>query len=323
MRKDKLYDFFNISGVDNEFIEYAIDYYVRNGRGHTADFYKRDKRAYRKIHMSLEVLRNYIKVLDDDGLAERILRIWKDYPAIHRGIRGDFHTHTEFSDGMDTMETILRRAKALGYSWIALTDHALNPDNRLYTMSSEEFIRQTETARELSEEIGIRVYHSIEANITEDGSPDIPDDIRDNISFALASLHRLYDHPVDTVLKRIEKAMSDEKVIALTHPFFALDSDIYGEFTGDIADIVQQYGKAVELNMFPNYFKGNLLLLDEIKRRDMKVIFSTDEHCANGMYRMRFAGYFIDKLLPEQVLNFSEEPAAEFLPAEAVKNNVI
>ncbi len=322
MRKDRLYDFFNISGVDNEFIEYAIDYYVRNGRGHAAEFYKKDKRAYKKIHMSLEVLRNYIEVLDDNELAERILRIWKDYPVVHSGIRGDFHIHTEFSDGMDTMETILRKAKALGYSWIALTDHTLNPDNRLYTMSPEEFIRQKEAACELSEKIGIRVYHSIEANIMEDGSLDIPDDIRDNISFALASLHKLYDHPVDTLLKRIEKAISDEKVIALAHPFFALNPDIYSEYIGDIADIVQQHGKAVELNMFPNYFKGNLLLLDEIKRRDMRVIFSTDEHCADGMYRMRFAGYFIDKLKQEQILNFSEEPAADFLHVEAVKNSI-
>lgn len=310
MKEEKLYKFFAISGVDREFIKDAVEFYKREGKGHTADFYKGDKRAFRHIHMSYEVLKSYLTVLDDNNTFVKILQLWNSYPAIDKRIRGDFHTHTEFSDGMDTTETIMKRAKSLGYSWIALTDHALNPDNPAYTMSIEKFYRRTEIADELADKIGLRVYHSIEANITEDGTLDIPDRIRDRIPFALASLHKLYNQPMDTVLKRIDKAMSDKKVLALAHPFFALNADEQAEYCNEIVDIVVRHGKAVELNMFPKYFKGNVLLLNEVKKRKAKVIFSTDEHCANGMYRMRFAGYFIDKLDADKVLNFSKKAYA-------------
>jgi len=312
MKEDELYKFLSVSGIDNEFIKYAVNFYKRRGKGHAVDFYRGEKKNFRRIHISYEVLRGYVKALDDVSAVNKIIEIWERYPFIDRRIRGDFHTHTEFSDSMDDTEAIIRKASALGYSWIALTDHAFNPGNPSYTMSAEKYLRRTEIAEKIAGETGIKVYHSIEANIMEDGTLDIPDIIREKIPFALASLHKLYNHPDETLLKRIDKAMADEKVLAFTHPFFALNVREHGSYIGEIIDIVEGHGRAVELNMFPFYFSGNELIADEIKDRDVKVIFSTDEHCVNGMNRMRFADYFIEKLNPLNILNFSKSPVEDF-----------
>src|SRR5205823_15078925 len=39
-------------------------------------------------------------------------------------IRGDLHMHTEFSDGRDSVETMVQACRALGYEYLAITDHS-------------------------------------------------------------------------------------------------------------------------------------------------------------------------------------------------------
>jgi len=97
-------------------------------------------------------------------------------------------------------------------------------------------------------------------------------------------------------------------VIALTHPFFAISPE--ETFAGELIALIGETGKAVELNLFPGYFAGNMLLLKWLLRpgnRETEVILSTDAHCTGGLHRMRFGNFFLERLGPERVLNTLNE----------------
>ncbi len=297
-----------ISGVKDKYVEKAFLFFREKGPGHAEEFYnKRDKRQYREEHMSLEVLKIYLRTLDNEETAKKVLEIWNESSVIDERIRGDFHTHTEFSDGMNTTEEVLETAGSLGYSWIALSDHAPVPGNS-YTLTVEKYMRRTEIAEKVSKRLGIDVYHSIEANILEDGGLDIPEEIEGILDFAVASLHKSYGHSHARILERIERALQDERVIALTHPFFAIDPD--EKFAGELIALIGETGKAVELNLFPGYFAGNILLLKELlkpENAETRVILSTDAHCVGGLHRMRLGNFFLEHLGPGRVLNTLDE----------------
>ena len=202
MTKQDILDLFSLSGVKKKYIYRAMKFFERTSAG-KEHFYNGEKKAFREEHISFEILKNYLKIPADDHLAQLILNLGRESEKIDPRIRGDFHIHTEFSDGIDTAETLIRRAKSLGYNWIALSDHAPVINNP-YTLTVDKFFKRTEIAEQLSARSGIKVYHSIEANILEDGSVGIPSEVRDTLHFAMASLHHLNRDSEDSLLRRIQ-----------------------------------------------------------------------------------------------------------------------
>ena len=41
-----------------------------------------------------------------------------------KSIKGDYHTHTSSSDGIDDIEGVLQKARSLNYKYLAITDHS-------------------------------------------------------------------------------------------------------------------------------------------------------------------------------------------------------
>ncbi len=302
-----LRDFFSTSCSRKEYIDRAIRFYTEhkeefNGitslietKKKLIKFYDgKSKRGNRREHMSMAVLKNHLAIsFAQPQVVPEILRVWKNEKRIDPRLRGDFHIHTEFSDSIGRTEEIIQTAKQLGYSWIALTDHALTA-NKDYTMSADKFFKRKEISEEIAPSLKIKVYQGIEANILEDGGLDIPQEIKNHLDLAIASLHKTYNQSYQQILKRIEKALENPKVVALTHPFFAMDAT--EDRISDILDIVQKADKAVEINLFPLYFKSNKLLFYRAIERGIKIVFSTDAHCTEALYSMKLANPFLREL---------------------------
>jgi DNA polymerase (family 10) len=223
-------------------------------------------------------------------------------------IRGDFHVHTEFSDGTDPTESLLRQAKRLGYSWLALCDHA-PMKKHVYTMNPDRFFRRAEIAARVSARTGVKAYQAIEADILRDGSLNIPPEIRGDLDFALASFHYRYPLSDTKLLELIESAFADDKVIGFAHPFFSLRPQEDDELLLPILDLAEKHRVAVELNLAPYFMKQNHYLVQLIRQRDLEVILSTDAHLAGALALMRFAGLYLDEQLETRILNFQDQPA--------------
>ncbi len=328
-----LREFFLSSCSREKYIDRAIDFYIKHGEEFTGisslietkkkllAFYDgKSKRSNREEHMSMAVLKNHLAIsLAEPEIIPKILATWENEKRIDPRIRGDFHIHTEFSDSLGTTKEVIKTAKILGYSWIALTDHALTT-NRDYTMSADKFFKRKEISEKIAPALGIRVYQGIEANILEDGSLDIPEEIESHLDLAIVSLHKTYNQPYRKILERIERALNENpRVIALTHPFFAMD--VTEQRVNDILDIVEKANKAVEINLFPIYFKGNKLLFSTAMKRGIKIIFSTDAHCPKALYSMKFANSFLKGIDTTGILNLYDNLQG-VIPSSHTRSNL-
>ena len=109
--------------------------------------------------------------------------------ALRAALKGDCHTHSDWSDGGSPIEEMARAARDLGHEWVVLTDHS----PRLTVargLSAERLREQLEVVRRLNEELHpFRILTGIECDINEDGSLDQEPELLAELDLVVASVH--------------------------------------------------------------------------------------------------------------------------------------
>ncbi len=101
-------------------------------------------------------------------------------------IRGDLQMHTDASDGKATLVEMIEAARALGYAYIAITDHS--PRTSMAGQSPAEIRAQWKEIDRLNKGIrGLRVLKSVEMDILENGTLDLPDDLLADADYVVAT----------------------------------------------------------------------------------------------------------------------------------------
>jgi DNA polymerase (family 10) len=109
-------------------------------------------------------------------------------------IRGDLHTHTEWSDGQNAIPELIEGAAAFGHDYLAITDHATGPGMvGGVGVSDEELREQLGEIRAATEDAAIDVFAGVEANVAADGSISVDDDLLDDLDLVVASPHAALD----------------------------------------------------------------------------------------------------------------------------------
>jgi DNA polymerase (family X) len=138
--------------------------------------------------------------------------------VLERHIRGDLHTHSNWSDGRDSVETMVRAAKQLGYEYVAITDHS----ERAWSsrkLALEDVASQRAEIELLRRKIsGIEILHGIEVDIMGDGSLDFEDEVLERFDIVLASLHDACEHDAPELTHRYLNAIRHRLVNVITHP---------------------------------------------------------------------------------------------------------
>jgi len=113
---------------------------------------------------------------------------------------------------------VIRSARALGYRYLAITDHS--PTSKASRTLSIESIaqqaREIEALRPAYPELTI--LHGCEVDILPDGSLDLPDSVMAGLDIVLASLHDAAGQPPDRLLARYLGAMAHPLISVITHP---------------------------------------------------------------------------------------------------------
>ncbi len=133
-------------------------------------------------------------------------------------IRGDLHMHTTFSDGRDTVDAMVAASRALGYEYVAITDHS--PQSAAArTLSLDGVRRQADEVAAAREKYpDIAVLHGCEVDILADGRLDFSDRVLERFDIVLASLHERAGQSPDQLLKRYISAVRHPLVHVITHP---------------------------------------------------------------------------------------------------------
>ena len=155
-----------------------------------------------------------------DGSAEMAAAAQGSLSALvsRSDIRGDLHMHSDWSDGRDPIERMVRGCIALGYQYMAITDHSQRC-NSSRKLSADDVKRQAEEIAGLRQQFPqITILHGCEVEILSNGRLDFSDRILNQFDLVLASLHDGAGHSGDQLLQRYLAAMRHPAVNVITHP---------------------------------------------------------------------------------------------------------
>jgi len=227
--------------------------------------------------------------LDEIALAERGAL---GAPFALADIQGDLHMHTHWSDGRDATEAVIQSARALGYRYMAITDHS--PSARASRTLTIE--RLEEQAREIAalrpRYPDITILHGCEVDILEDGSLDLPDAVMARLDIVLASLHESHGHDGPRLTERYLQAMASPYVSVITHPAnrapgrtsgYALDWDRFFAAARDT-------GTAVEIDGAPGHLDLDGHLARQAVETGATVAIDSDGHFAERLGRQMRMG---------------------------------
>jgi DNA polymerase (family 10) len=223
-----------------------------------------------------------IECADDKALPELVLE---------RHIRGDLHTHTTWSDGRDSAETMVLAAKQLGYEYVAITDHS----QRAWSsrkLALDEVPRQREEIEALRSRIGgIDILHGIEVDIMSDGTLDFEDDVLAGFDIVLASLHDANGQMGGQLTRRYLKAIRHPLVNVITHPANRSPARSEGfdiDFSALFAAAVET-GTAMEIDGAPGHLDMDGAVARRAAAAGVTITIDSDCHRAEWLARqMRF-----------------------------------
>ena len=132
----------------------------------------------------------YLRRLEDTAGTSAAPQEWSPSGAALRdALRGDCHTHSDWSDGGSPIEEMAATARALGHDYLVLTDHSprLTIANGL---SAERLRRQLDVVAGLNETLApFRILTGIEVDILLDGTLDQQEELLARLDVVVASVH--------------------------------------------------------------------------------------------------------------------------------------
>ncbi|MGY1615366.1 PHP domain-containing protein [Geodermatophilus sp. SYSU D00691] len=132
-------------------------------------------------------------------------------------LRGDLHSHSDWSDGGSSIREMAEAAMALGHEYLALTDHSprLTVANGL---TAERLERQLDVVAALNEELApFRILTGIECDINVDGSLDQTDELLGRLDVVVASVHSELRSDAATMTRRMLTAIANPHTDVLGH----------------------------------------------------------------------------------------------------------
>jgi DNA polymerase (family X) len=211
-----------------------------------------------------------------------------------KDIKGDLQMHTHATDGTNSVIEMARKAKDLGYEYIAITEHskAVRVAGGLDEKQLAHHFKEIEKAQKKIR--GVRVLKGVEVDILPNGSLDLKDWVLKECDVVVAAIHYRFEQPEREMTKRIIKGISNPHVdifghptgrLILARPSYAVNMDELIKAAGDL-------GVALEINAHPDRLDLSDVHARLAKEHGVKLIIDTDAHSTQQLELMRY-GVFI------------------------------
>ncbi len=204
-------------------------------------------------------------------------------------LRGDLHMHTNYSEGQESLETMIQRAEALGYEYVAVTDHSRS--QRIANgMEIDTLKAQWKEIDKLSERFKIKILKGSEVDILRDGSLDYPDEVLKELEIVVGSIHSGFSAPEKKMTERITTALENRCLDILAHPSGRLlgKRRAYDVNFENVFEAAAANRKVLEINSQPSRLDLNDELILRAKDFDLKFSISTDSHSIPDLASMRY-----------------------------------
>ncbi len=247
--------------------------------------------------------------LPSDGItatsAERTAVGRSQAVVLLKDLRGDLHTHTDLTDGVASLAAMLEAARAKGYAYYAVTDHA--PNLVMQRMTDEKILAQRAEVRALAGSAGMALLHGTELNIAPDGSVDWDEDFLSGFDLTVASVHSHFDQDRQAMTARFVAAAENPCVNVIGHPLtrkLGRRPPVDVDFDALYAACART-GTALEINASPARMDLPPEHLAAARGAGVKFAIDTDAHSLTDLDRMPYgiAAAWCGGLTADDVIN--------------------
>lgn len=207
-----------------------------------------------------------------------------------KDLKGDLHTHSDWSDGTNKIIELLAEAKKFNFSYIAITDHSksLSIGGGL---KEEEFLAQGRVIDEINKkESNFQLLKGVEVDIKKDGTLDFEDNFLKEFDIVIASIHSSFNLDKESQTLRLINAIQNPHV------------HIIGHLTGRLLNRRQAYEididrileealknkKILEINSHPDRLDINDAIARQAKEMGIKISINSDAHHKKDFALLRY-----------------------------------
>jgi DNA polymerase (family 10) len=195
-------------------------------------------------------------------------------------IKGDFHTHTDASDGSCDIREMVEAARRRGYKYICITDHSVS-EAIANGLTPARLVKHIEQIHKVNKQFkDIEVFAGTEVDILADGKLDYDNKLLAELDFVIGSIHSGMTSPREKVTMRTLKAMDNPYLHCIGHP----TGRLIGEREAmdiDIEAVVKhavQTHTALEVNASPYRLDLKDVHCRMAIEEGVKLIIGTDSH---------------------------------------------
>lgn len=210
-----------------------------------------------------------------------------DIPELveEKDIRGTFHCHTTYSDGVNTLEQMAAAARGLGWEYLGIADHS---QAAAYAggLTHADVVRQVKEIDALNEAVkGFTLFKGTECDILPDGSLDWPEKTLALFDYVVVSIHSNFKMSEAQMTKRIISALKHPRVTLLGHPTgrLLLSREPYPVDMLQVIQAAADHGKAIEINAHPMRLDLDWRLVAHARDLGVPIFINPDAHSVDGL----------------------------------------
>ena len=203
--------------------------------------------------------------------------------------KGLLHWHTTWSDGKDTLETMLNEAVKLKFKYVAVCDHS---KSAAYAngLKEDRILLQREYLNKIKEQYKIKLFQGIESDILTYGSLDYPQEFLPAFDFVVVSVHSRFNLDEKEMTARIIKAVENPYTDLLGHLSgrLLLSREPYKIDTEKIIDACAANSVAIEINAHPKRLDLDWRWIYYAREKGCLFSINADAHSTSDISYLRY-----------------------------------
>ena len=202
-----------------------------------------------------------------------------------KDIRGTFHCHTNYSDGLNTLEEMTEAARKLGWSYLGIADHSKVAAYAGGLSEAKAKQQQKEIDKLNGRLKDLRLFKGTEVDILSDGSLDYSDKVLATFDYVVIAIHSKFKMTEAEATKRMIKALKNKYVTCIGHPTgrLLLSRDGYPINMIEVINAASDYGKGIEINAHPFRLDLDWRFVKFAKEKKVPIFINPDAHNTEGL----------------------------------------
>jgi DNA polymerase (family 10) len=203
----------------------------------------------------------------------------------YSSIKGDFHVHSNYSDGVNTIQEIAEAARRLKHEYVCIADHS-KTQRIAHGIDEEGLMKKIKEMRKVNNKLkNFRVLAGAEVDILPNGELDYADDVLKKLDIIVAAVHSRFKSSKEEMTKRITTALQHKHVDIFAHPTGRLINrrEPYDVDLKKVFKAAAENSKYLEINCFPERLDLKDIHVKSAIQSGLKLAIGTDSHNTNQL----------------------------------------